>query len=548
VPVSKNESPPIRNDNTIYNDVILSLIAKLADYCGNNQDFRMITDPDKQKVVISIISYYLTGGNLHSIFNYGMAEKTFFSKTGTIYEYWVEWKWVIKENLLKGGRPPIRSLENMDEVENQLPFSIRPTPEPRFNIHYFNQQDNSGVHRSGWNYVYNELQKYHTSISTAPLLDLYIDRTFHWEKEALKAIGIIPYCKKWRGFIHHTFDISFSQFNNHNLLKTPEFVDSLPFCEMLYVLSDTLKNQLLNELSKIGWDKIPVISLIHPTEIEGVPPFQYKSFLKNPDKRILHIGGWLRNTLSFYYLSTPSIVEFYSYKKRERFMEYIGIKSKQKDELNKTVMVNKNGANYHPLAGVEKSVLNSLKQVEHNDVWDTSFHNACGGGGTGGGCGCGCGCGEVCVKDPTHPSNRDILYNNWNKQFYQFFQEMVGGVERIGKITNEEYDTFLTNNIVFLYLIDGSATNTLIECCVRNTPIFINKHPSAVELLGEKYPLFYEADETTISPSSFFNINQQFVNLLSDPLIIYKTHQYLVSLNKIRFHIEYFKYEFFHTF
>ena len=546
-PITAPVPTHIRDDSTIYNDVIVYLISKLADYCGNNQDFRMITDPHKQKVIISIISYYLTGGNLHSIFNYGMAEKIFFSKTGVIYEYWVEWKWVIKENLLKGGCPPIRSLENMDEVENQLPFSIRPTPEPRFNIHYFNQQDNSGVHRSGWNYVYNELQKYHTSVSTAPLLDIYIDRTFHWEKETLKAIGIIPYCKKWRGFIHHTFNTSFSEFNNHNLLKTPEFLDSLTFCEMLYVLSNTLKIQLLNELSKIGWDKIPVVSLIHPTEIEGVPPFQYKCFLENPDKRVLHIGGWLRNTLSFYHLSLPTTVQFYSYKKRERFMEYIGFKPKRKDVLNKTVMVNKNGGNYHPLAGTEKSVLNSLKKVENN-VWDTNFHNACGGGSGVCSGGCGGGCGDVCIEESNHPPIENILYNNWNKQFYEFFQQMVGGVERIGKITNEEYDTFLTNNIVFLYLIDGAATNTLIECCVRNTPVFINKHPSVVELLGDKYPLFYEADNTTISPSSFFNINQQFVKLLSDPLIIYKTHQYLVSLNKMRFHINYFKYTFFHTF
>jgi len=553
----RNIKIPVRHEMHIYNDVILSILAKLKEYCGNDQDFRTVTDRHKQDIIVSIVSFYLTGGDLHSSFNHGMSEKMFLSNSGGVkYNYVTEWRWVIKENLLKGGRTPVRYLKNTDEVENYPPFTIRPTPDPRFNIHYFNQEDNSGVHRSGWNHVYNELRKYHTDLTTAPLLDLYMDRTFHWERETLKAIGIIPYCKKWRGFIHHTFDTSFSNFNNINLLRIPEFVDSLPFCEMLYVLSNTLQKILRRELNKMGWEKIPVICLTHPTNMDGIPTFQYKSFLENTDKRILYIGGWLRNTLSFYHLSVPPILQLASYKRKERMLECLGMRPVTTDFIKKTVIVNKNGANYHPISGIERSVFESLRVIE-TSIYNKHAGNSCGGGkmnyrniketigmvkdhATGERT-------EEAHKNTTGDAST-VLHNNWNKQFYEFFDKMVNSVERLNKLSDDEYDAFLTNNIVFLHLVDGSAINTLIECCVRNTPIIINKHPAVVEILGDKYPLFYETEDSTVSPRAFFDISQQVTKLLSNPIVIYNTHRYMVSLDKRRFHINHFKHELFQTF
>jgi hypothetical protein len=34
-----------------------------------------------------------------------------------------------------------------------------------------------------------------------------------------------------------------------------------------------------------------------------------------------------------------------------------------------------------------------------------------------------------------------------------------------------------------------------LECIVRNNPIIVNKNKAIVELLGEKYPLYYEDDK-----------------------------------------------------
>ncbi len=62
-------------------------------------------------------------------------------------------------------------------------------------------------------------------------------------------------------------------------------------------------------------------------------------------------------------------------------------------------------------------------------------------------------------------------------------------------MSNDDYDKLLTQNIVFLNLREASACNTLIECVVRNTPIIINRIDAVEEVLGSKYPLFYDTLE-----------------------------------------------------
>jgi hypothetical protein len=64
-------------------------------------------------------------------------------------------------------------------------------------------------------------------------------------------------------------------------------------------------------------------------------------------------------------------------------------------------------------------------------------------------------------------------------------------VQVLTYLENEAYDTLFKENIVFLNLIDASAVNTMVECIVRNTPIFVNRLPATEEALGAAYPLFY---------------------------------------------------------
>jgi hypothetical protein len=62
-------------------------------------------------------------------------------------------------------------------------------------------------------------------------------------------------------------------------------------------------------------------------------------------------------------------------------------------------------------------------------------------------------------------------------------------------VSNRRYDRLLSENIVFLDLIDASANNAIIECIARNTPLLVNPIPPVIEYLGENYPFFYNSLE-----------------------------------------------------
>src|SRR5690606_30207929 len=110
-----------------------------------------------------------------------------------------EWEWILNDN---------NKINNYNCINNINGL---------FNLNYINQNNDINVHRSGWQFVYDNL-KYYNNNEHNLLLDLYIDRTFHWDYEILKILNIIPYKKEWIGFIHHTFDLEFSNYNNYNLL------------------------------------------------------------------------------------------------------------------------------------------------------------------------------------------------------------------------------------------------------------------------------------------------------------------------------------------
>ena len=85
----------------------------------------------------------------------------------------------------------------------------------------------------------------------------------------------------------------------------------------------------------------------------------------------------------------------------------------------------------------------------------------------------------------------------------------------------------MSQNIVYINLVDASAINTLIECIVRNTPILINKIPAVVELLGNNYPLYYEN-------------NNDVHCILSNATNIKKAYYYIKNIPKTDFYIETF--------
>jgi hypothetical protein len=67
-----------------------------------------------------------------------------------------------------------------------------------------------------------------------------------------------------------------------------------------------------------------------------------------------------------------------------------------------------------------------------------------------------------------------------------------GVVKLIREVSNTDYDDLLSRSIVFCQYWDVSASNTIVECIARNTPIVVNRHEAVVEYLGPSYPLYYD--------------------------------------------------------
>ncbi len=123
--------------------------------------------------------------------------------------------------------------------------------------------------------------------------------------------------------------------------------------------------------------------------------------------------------------------------------------------------------------------------------------------------------------------------NNWHKHFQENYLKLINSVEIIDKLENIDYDTLLTENIVFINLVDASAVNTVIECIVRNTPLIVNKHPAIVELLGEKYPMYY------VNNTDYFKMSNEIEQLLSISKIA-ETTNYLQILDKTNLDVNIF--------
>ena len=112
--------------------------------------------------------------------------------------------------------------------------------------------------------------------------------------------------------------------------------------------------------------------------------------------------------------------------------------------------------------------------------------------------------------------NLMLIEKNLLKKEGTFNDEMYNTAEEIGFLPNQEYDRLLSENIVFIYLYDASANNTVTECIARNTPILINPIEPVKEYLGEDYPFYYHS-------------LAEAANKAQDPDLVLKTHRFLAN-------------------
>ncbi|MCA9750434.1 MAG: hypothetical protein KC414_15090, partial [Romboutsia sp.] len=165
----------------------------------------------------------------------------------------------------------------------------------KFNLNYMNQDSFRGVHRSGWQFVTDYMHILDSN--NGVIMDTYLDRTFGWSSELLSKEGIIPYTSAWVGFIHHTANIEYSDYNCVNMINNKQFLQSLPTCVGLYVMSNYMKKWLSHKLKQLNYN-ILIEVLMHPTEI---PKLIYTG---KHHYNLINIGAWYRNPFTIYTIDT----------------------------------------------------------------------------------------------------------------------------------------------------------------------------------------------------------------------------------------------------
>lgn len=338
------------------------------------------------------------------------------------------------------------------------------SPTGPFNMNHVFQETLKNYHYGGWMYAMDGIYK-NLHNPNGMIFDGMVDKTFHWNNDFYQRIGMIPYTQNWAGIVHHSTNKDFSPYNCCNLLTNPNFLASLPYCKCLFTLSMTLRDWFIQELKKIGFDT-PVVALVHPTPVP-TKFFTFNAFKCNEDRKIALIGGWYRRVYSIYELHT---------------------------NLHKCQIVGDKMLNY--VLPADFSFDHILDYASTPDEQDQ--HGGCG-----------------------KSKNKYLI------QMVETLKKNHNSVTIIPKLSNLDYDYFLSENIVFLELIDASASNTILECLMRNTPILINKLPAIVEMLGPQYPFYYEdLDEAH--------------DKADDLKLIEKTTDYLRNMNKNRFDIKTF--------
>ena len=479
-----------KKDTTIYMDQLIYLDTKLKNifYVNPNTDYEIIYKnlyEKYNKIKSSMndsfnttIIIFTLMRSLHNDYTYGLNEKIYKG----IHHLKNDICWLIEDNIRK------QNFEFFEAIGDLLGYKFERNvrPNEKINIKYINQNDLAGLHRSGWQSVVNSLDYYNSSNDL--ICDLYLDRTFHWNSSEYNKLGVIPYKQNWIGVIHHTTDTEYSDYNTIALFKNKYFVDSLPYCKGLFVLSQHLQKEIIKILFNMKI-QINIYALIHPTEfVDSKLMFTPKNFIMNPKKKIIQVGAWMRKISAIFELNLGE---------NELYLQKAALKGKNMESYYNSIKYNNDDNDNNFEDNIHIDIINNESIVDDNK--------------------------NISIVDDNKNISRDNKIRNINKLD-------IDSVEMIEYLQDGLYDELLSKNIIFVNLIGASAVNTVIECIVRNTPIIINKLPAIVELLGENYPLYYN------------NIDD--VHKLLSLDIIDKAYSYIKNLDKTKFKLETFVKEF----
>ena len=199
------------------------------------------------------------------------------------------------------------NLNSMDIDTNVVKFGLygemfiktnKNNPNGKINLNI--EQTSFYSHRSGWNYVLQNL--FELNNPNGIIFDGFVENAFSWRKEEFLEKKLIPYKKDWIGVLHNppNMPLWFSDNNSYpqSLIHDKVFKESLKHCRGLYVLSNYYKKFLSHYIPDVN-----INVLYHPTEIPD-KKFDINKFYNNKNKSIVNVGWWLRKLNSIFLLDS----------------------------------------------------------------------------------------------------------------------------------------------------------------------------------------------------------------------------------------------------
>jgi hypothetical protein len=158
-------------------------------------------------------------------------------------------------------------------------------------------RSNYGEHRNDFNRVVESLEQFskiNGDIKFIPFMEKY----FVWGMDVGEASSSnpMPILKNWVGILHVPFDAPdwFYRPISPEVIFTSElWRNSKKYCRGIITLSEDLKIDVQNYLPDVA-----VHSVLHPTELFDLKPFNYDEFANN--LTLIQVGDWLRKLQAIY--------------------------------------------------------------------------------------------------------------------------------------------------------------------------------------------------------------------------------------------------------
>lgn len=360
-------------------------------------------------------------------------------------------QFILETEMLGGSR----TLPTRLQILGQSLYTLPREPQA-VNVTFRDQSTKAKLHRFGWSSVYEALVESGlvTSNANALWLDLYLDQTFHWQRDALVDADMLPYKQPWAGFVHHTF---MKGYNSHNLpnnswdmLQDPIFCQSLETCVALCVLSRYLCDLLTQRLRLMGFPHIPVFYVPHPLpKVSEGSRFRSSAFAAKTPRTVVQIGAWYRDLRALFDLPLPS--ETY-----------------QKVALCGPRMIGEYADTLDFMSGDGAGAPSSTSSSSSDSATPTASQGA-----------------------PPASCSTPGVSRSASGSVTGLPSEYEG--TRIQtEMSNMAYDALLQSSVLFVRLVDASAVNTVLEAIRYGTPLFVNRHPAVEEYLGPDFPGYYE--------------------------------------------------------